>query len=93
MIIRMATAPHAPWWNEFNRQAILAAIEEAAGTPLASSDTLPDTLIATAQALGLTPVDLRLWIYDEPKRADWSAGSLTAWARRFHLTTPAETPQ
>jgi hypothetical protein len=78
-------APHAPWWRAWDRQAILAAIEEAAGVALSPGDTLPDTLIAAAQALGLQPVDLRMWIYDDPHRRDWTIESLTLWARRYEL--------
>jgi hypothetical protein len=78
-------APRVAWWRDLDRQAILAAIEEAAGAGLAPTDPLPDTLIASAQALGLEPVDLRMWIFDDPHRRDWTVESLTLWARRFHL--------
>jgi uncharacterized protein YgfB (UPF0149 family) len=90
----MMAAAHPPWWNDFDRQAVLAAIEEAAGTPLAATDPLPDMLIAQAQALGITPIDLRLWIYDEPKREDWSASALAKWVRWYRMgAAAAELPQ
>jgi hypothetical protein len=60
-----------PLSNSFDRQVILAAIEEAAGVALAPT--------------GLQPVDLRLWIYDDPRRPDWTTESLAVWARRFQL--------
>jgi hypothetical protein len=44
-------------------------------------DPQPDTYIATAQELGMQPCDLTLWIYESGK--EWSAASLTAWARRY----------
>jgi hypothetical protein len=82
-------APRPPWWRDFDRQATLAAIEEAAGVALSPCDPLPDTLIASAQALGLQPVDLRMCIFDDPHRRDWTVESLTLWARRFHLGSAA----
>lgn len=78
----IAPAAH---WRTFDRVDVLAALEDAAGEALAANDPLPDTLVATAQALGLTPAELRLWIYEEPARADWTIGALTAWARRYAL--------
>jgi hypothetical protein len=84
------SAPRPAWWRAWDRQAILAAIEEAAGAGLAPTDPLPDTLIASAQALGLAPVDLRMWIFDDPHRKDWTVESLTLWARRFHLGSAGE---
>jgi hypothetical protein len=67
------------WPQQFERSAVLGAIEEASGVPLSADDPLPDSLIARAQALGLDPVALRIWIYDEP-RHDWSQDALARWA-------------
>ena len=72
----------ASWWRDWNRAAVLAAIEDAAGAALAVNDPLPDTLIAAAQAFGLAPVELHMWIFDRPKQ-DWSVAELRAWARRY----------
>lgn len=80
----------ACWWKEFDRVQVLAEVESASGRSLSANDPLPDTLIAHAQALGLLPAELRLWIYDEPERGDWSAAALTEWARRAGLGTKAE---
>ncbi len=57
------------------------------GVALGVDDSLPDTLIAKAQELGLKPIDLKLWIYDSPDH-DWTPGTLEGWARRMHLTAP-----
>lgn len=79
------TAAMTPLWR---RAQVLGAIEEAAGLALSPSDPLPDTLIATAQALGLSPADLQIWIYDEPRRQCWTIDALTRWAREYRH--PAE---
>jgi hypothetical protein len=73
------------WWLVFQRFDVLAALEDATGEPLSANDPLPDTLIANAQALGLVPSELRIWIYDEPKRPDWTAGALEEFARHYGL--------
>ena len=77
----------SPWGDSgasraWDRAAVLAAIEEATGEDLAVSDPLPDSLIAQAQALGLAPVELRLWIYDDPHREEWTMEALAVGARR-----------
>lgn len=79
------TPPRSHWWKHFDRISVLAAIEYATGGALAVNDPLPDTLIANAQALGLMPAELRLWIYDDPKRADWNAVALAEFALRYRL--------
>lgn len=81
----LAPAPAAPWWREFQRRDVLTSIEEAAAQTLDVNDPLPDTLICVAQSLGLQPVELRMWIYDDPHRTDWSRDALTRWARRYGL--------
>lgn len=80
----IAPAPPAisPSWRAWDRAAVLAAIEEAAGEGLAVNDPLPDSLIAEAQALALEPWELRMWIYEQPKD-EWSMAALGAWARRL----------
>lgn len=70
------------WPSEFNREQVRAAIEEVIGAGLSIDDSLPDTLIANAGELGLTPVQLRLWIYDQPK-IEWRATALRDWALRL----------
>jgi len=80
-IAHAAIAPSISW-RAWDRAAVLAAIEEAAGEGLAVNDPLPDSLIAQAQALGLAPWELRMWIYEQPK-GDWSMAALGAWARRW----------
>jgi len=75
------------WPTDWDRGNVLGAIEEASGVALSAEDSLPDTLIAKAQELGLKPVDLKLWIYDSPDH-DWSPNTLEGWARRMHMTAP-----
>jgi hypothetical protein len=67
--------------SEWDRAHVLQQIEEASGQSLSAGDSLPDSLIATAQALGLAPQELRLWIYDTDR---WQTGALVAWANRHH---------
>ena len=73
-----------PWPTTWDRQTVLGALEEAAHVSLSVEDPLPDMLIARAQELGLKPVDLKLWIYDEPKLG-WTPDALADWARRMGL--------
>lgn len=71
------TTPHLMTWD---RAHVLQQIEEASGQSLSAGDSLPDSLIATAQALGLQPHELGVWIYDTPH--EWQPGELAVWARR-----------
>ena len=80
--------PANRWWTEFSREVVRGQLEDATGEPLPMDSTLPDTLIAEAQAIGMSPVDLKLWIADDHPRADWSTANLRAWAERFGLTPP-----
>jgi hypothetical protein len=73
------------WWKDFSRPEVLAAIEEASGKALNANDPLPDMLIAGAQQSGLSPSELRLWIYDDVHRADWNIDALARWARHYGL--------
>ena len=89
------SAPHSTtprtrgeWWKIFDRLDVLAALEAATATALDPNDPLPDSLIASAQALGLLPHELRMFIYDEPKREDWSHDALARFARQNHMGTP-----
>ena len=70
------------WPREWNRGDVLGAIEEASGVVLSANDPLPDTLIAVAQAEDLSPIDLRLWIYDSPGHP-WTADHLRRWAKKL----------
>lgn len=75
--------------NEWDRGAVLGALTEASGVSLHVDDTLPDTLIARAQALGLTPLELKLWIYDRPADG-WTAEGLEKWADRVRARSESE---
>lgn len=77
--------PAAHQSRDFTRENVTGAIEEATGVALSANDPLPDSLIANAQALGLSPDALRLYIYDEPARDDWSMQAMAHWAARFLL--------
>jgi hypothetical protein len=71
------TKPPLKTWD---RAHVLQQIEEASGQSLSAGDSLPDSLIATAQALGLQPHELGVWIYDSPH--NWQPGELATWAKR-----------
>lgn len=83
----------------FDRERVRGWIEEALSLTFGVNDTSADTLIAQAEELGLTPEQLRLWIYDQPK-LNWEPGALAAWARReglsdaggLHRAVPPEVP-
>jgi hypothetical protein len=82
----------------FDREQIRAWIEESTGAGLSVDDALPDTLAVTAEALGLEPAELRLWIFDhrliDPNgevvgsarpATEWTTAALVKWARHFGL--------
>lgn len=50
-------------WTGYDRRAVRGDLEEASGRALPVSDPLPDMLIAAAQAEGVSPRILRIWIY------------------------------
>ena len=77
--------PAAHQWHNFTREDVTGAIEEATGAALSANDPLPDSLIANAQTLGLSPGALRLYIYDEPARDDWSLNTMAAWVAKYRL--------
>ena len=67
----------------FDRERVRGWIEEALEITFGINDTSADTLIAQSEELGLTPEQLRLWIYDQPKlKPNWEPGALAAWAQR-----------
>lgn len=76
------------WPKDFDREQIRCWLEAASGTGLSVADALPDDLAATAQALGVTPAELRMWIFDEPAH-EWTPAVLKAWAR-IHQFNRAE---
>jgi len=71
----------------FDRERVRGWIEDALDVALGLNDSSADTLIAQSEELGLTPDQLRLWIYDQPK-LNWGPGSLASWARREGLFDP-----
>lgn len=79
--------PAAHHWQNFTREDVTGALEEATGVALSANDPLPDSLIANAQALGLSPGALRLYIFDEPARDDWSMSAMAQWAATYRLMT------
>lgn len=78
--------PPSPWPKTFDREQVRSWLEEAMGEGLSVSDALPETLIATAEALALDPVALKIFVYDRARRPD--ADALRAWAARFGFTRP-----
>jgi hypothetical protein len=76
-------APHH--WHDYVREDVTGALEEATGAALSANDPLPDSLIANAQTLGLGPGALRLFIYDEPARDDWSINAMAHWMATYRL--------
>lgn len=76
--------PPAAWWKTFVREQVHAQIEDALGEGVSVDDALADTLIATAQAMGMMPHELRLWILELP-RHELTAERLVEWARVYGL--------
>ena len=70
----------------YDREQVRAWIEGATGEGLSVSDPLPDSLVATAEALGLESAELLVWVFDHAgSAAEWTTASLVAWARLHHL--------
>lgn len=72
----------------FDRETVRSWIESATGEGLSVSDSLPDSLVATAEALGLQTAELMVWVFDHPVGAsarDWTTASLVEWATLHHL--------
>jgi hypothetical protein len=63
----------------FDRERVRGWLEDSLNRTFGISDSSADTLIAQAESLGLTPEQLRLWIYDQVK-VDWTPGALARWA-------------
>ncbi len=75
-------------WQYVTRQIVRGWLEDATHQAFALDATLPDSLIAAAQEIGMLPVDLRIWIYDQPKQ-EWSQDAMKRFAERFGLTHAA----
>jgi hypothetical protein len=81
--------------DTFDREQVRGWISECTGEGLSVDDPLPDTLASTAEAIGLSSHELRMWIFDHgavsatgeyagavlPASA-WTGGALVDWARR-----------
>jgi hypothetical protein len=73
-----------PALADWDRARVRQQIEEASGQPLSVDDSLPDSFIARAQALGMEPHELQMWIYDGAAAdRDWTQAALANWARRY----------
>jgi hypothetical protein len=73
-----------PALADWDRARVRQQIEEASGRALSVDDSLPDSFIATAQALGMEPHELQMWIYDGAAAdRDWSQTALANFARRY----------
>lgn len=74
--------------NYWDRGHVHGSIAEATRCVLRADDPLPDLLIERAQAIGITPHDLRSWIYEELPhdhlRYALLLEALTSWARKTH---------
>lgn len=67
----------------FDREQIRGWIEEASGVGLSVADALPDSLAVTAEALGLHPEELRLWVGGVLREGScWTPAALAEWAAR-----------
>jgi hypothetical protein len=84
-----AAARTTPILATWDRAHVLQQIEEASGTALSAGDSLPDSLIATAQVLGMQPHELGVWIYEGSH--NYQSGQLADWARRNGFAAPEAT--
>jgi hypothetical protein len=67
---------------EWDRGVVRSWIEDASNVDLPVTDSLPDTLIAQAQALGLEQSDILPFLWETtPDR--YTSEGLTAWAREM----------
>jgi hypothetical protein len=69
------------WPKEFDREQIRGWLEESTHEGVSVEDSFPDTLAATAESLGMLPIELKIWCYDTPKT--WTAEALAIWARKL----------
>jgi len=76
-------------WDQLDRAAVRAAIEDATAQGISVDDPTPDTLIATAQAESLQAWELWIWIYDGAPKLDWSGAALQRWAQHYGFGKPA----
>jgi hypothetical protein len=65
----------------FDREQVRNWLQDASSAGVNVEDSLPDDLVATAQALRLKPAELRLWIFEEGHV--WTPAHLTTWARAY----------
>ena len=70
--------------SALDRENVRGWIVDALEIGFGLSDTTPDTLVTRAQQLGLTPAELRSWIYEMPK-FDWTPEALEEWSLRRGL--------
>ncbi len=77
-----------PFWDydpitlSTTRSLVRGALEEATGQALSLLDPSPDTLMTEAQALGIPPARLLVWIRShssDSKPETWTAAALKAW--------------
>jgi hypothetical protein len=81
-----------PALADWDRARVRQQIEEASGQPLSVDDSLPDSFIAQAQALGMQPHELQMWIYDGAAAdRDWTQAALANFARRYGFARAEET--
>jgi hypothetical protein len=77
------------WPITWDRGQFLAAIETASGEDLSANDATVDTLMAKAQEIGLSPIELRVWIYEgAPDREGFTPDALVNWAVRIGRCRP-----
>jgi hypothetical protein len=94
-----AAAQPVGWWKVFHREQVHAEIEIALGEGVSVDDALADTLIAAAQALGMLPLELRMFLLDAPTPAeqralgvpakDLTPERLITWARELGVDRSA----
>jgi hypothetical protein len=82
---------------DWDRGHVHGSIAEATRCVLPMEDPLPDLLINRAQELGITPGDLRSWIYEElPQehlRYALLLDALSRWAQRTERVPPERTKE
>jgi hypothetical protein len=66
----------------FDRDNVRAWLEDALHVSIGYNDSSADTLVAQAEALGLTPDQLRTFVYDFKWPLNYTGGGLEAWAWR-----------
>lgn len=74
-----------PAASAFDRETVRHWLEESSGEVFPREDASADSLCHVAGALGLTPDELRAWIY---QTSDWSPRALVAWVAVERDDTP-----